>query len=103
MPEIEYLLRRKLKMGGVMASSLTGYGLVCLWVGAMSLGGVVLLKKDSPPSPPPPADGKKQNTPLDGLDWSSPSVRKSIEAICLFTGASGLIVGLGLLGLGAMH
>lgn len=72
-----------------MGSSLSGYGLLLLWLGAVALGGVVTLRKQ-------PSDG---NMPT----WFSPQVRKHLEAVCLFVGASGLIAGLGLLGLGGRH
>lgn len=99
-----------------MATPLTGYGLLCLWGGAMALGGVVVLrqKRPVPPPAPPvvqtPKDGnasekaeREDKAALVTLDWSSPAVRKTVETTGLITGAAALIVGLGLLGLGALH
>lgn len=68
---------------------MTGYGLILLWLGAVSLGGLVVVRKQ-PPSEKPSV-------------WFSPHVRKYLEAACLFVGIGGLIAGLGLLGLGRGH
>lgn len=66
-------------------------GLFLLWVGAVSLGGLVMLRD------------RWRVAAANGAPIPSQQTRKGIEAACLFAGTGGLILGLGFLGLGLAH
>lgn len=63
-------------------------GLFLLWLGAVALGALVMLRD------------RWRMAATSGAPVPSPQARKGIEAVCLFAGTGGLILGLGFLGLG---
>lgn len=76
-----------------MISTTFIFGLVLLWVGAVALGSLVVLR------------GRWQAAAAHGrLDLlPSLAMRKGLEAVCLFAGSGGMILGLGLIAVGVMR
>jgi hypothetical protein len=70
----------------------TFYGLLLLWVGAVSLGALVLLR-----------DRWRAGAGQGGVAALPAGWRKAIEAVCLFAGSLGMIAGLGILALGVLR
>ena len=63
------------------------FALIFLWLGAVSLGALVLVR------------GRWQHNALNDLPVPSLNTRRLLEAVCLFVGTGGMVLGVGLLGL----
>lgn len=76
-----------------MTSTAFIIGLALLWLGAVALGALVILR------------GRWQAAMVTGqhAGLPSPKVRKGLEALCLFVGSGGMILGLGLIAVGALR
>ncbi len=74
-----------------MTTSSVVYGLLFLWIGAVAFGSLVMLRD------------RWRSAAAHGGALPAPSVRKGVEAACLFAGSVGMVTGLGILGVSVLR